>query len=214
MPAEHKAQGSTRNEILQLLRRHGQMTASELSAELGVGAVGVRQHLALMCGEGLVVAVGVRRGLGRPSHLYSLTTRAEQLFPKAYERMALDALGYIAAGGGAEIDQLFDARRRKLAAQFGERLSGDCISARVAALAALLNEQGYMCDWDYADDGAILLTEHNCPIDCVARAYPQACASELRLYEELLGVPLKQEMTIADGAASCRYRVAAPGRAS
>src|SRR4029079_536674 len=48
MTLEHREQGQTRQEILALLRRRGQMTATELSERLGIGAVGVRQHLALL----------------------------------------------------------------------------------------------------------------------------------------------------------------------
>lgn len=213
MAEEPRAQGSTRNEILHLLRRNSQMTASELSGVLGVGAVGVRQHLAGLCGDGLVAAVGVRRALGRPSHLYTLTAKADVLFPRCYDRVALDALGQLVACGGIEqVEQLFESRRQRLVLQYREQLQGETLEARVAALASLLTEQGYMCRWEYADDGAILLSEHNCPIDCVARLYPQACASELRLYEELLGAPLEQQATIAAGASCCCYRIAVPER--
>src|SRR5689334_6339371 len=48
MTLEHREQGHARQEILDLLRRHGQMTAAELSERLGIGAVGVRQHIALL----------------------------------------------------------------------------------------------------------------------------------------------------------------------
>ena len=51
---EHREQGHTRQEILDLLRRRGQMTAAELSESLGIGAVGVRQHIALLERDGLV----------------------------------------------------------------------------------------------------------------------------------------------------------------
>jgi DNA-binding transcriptional ArsR family regulator len=48
MTLDHREQGETREQILALLRRHGTMTAAELSESLGIGAVGVRQHLALL----------------------------------------------------------------------------------------------------------------------------------------------------------------------
>lgn len=209
MAGEPRTQGATRNEILQLLRRNSQMTASELGEALGVGAVGVRQHLASLCGDGLVAAVGVRRALGRPSHLYALTAKADVLFPRCYDRVALDALAQlVSCGGVAQIEQLFESRRQRLTVQYREQLQGETLEERVGALASLLNEQGYMCRWEYAADGAILLSEHNCPIDCVARLYPQACASELRLYEELIGVPIEQQTTIAAGGSCCCYRIA------
>ncbi|MDQ2995979.1 MAG: ArsR family transcriptional regulator, partial [Chloroflexota bacterium] len=102
MMLDHREQGETREQILALLRRHGNMTAAELSDALGIGAVGVRQHLALLDRDGLVQTTGVRRGVGRPSHLYALTNAAEALFPKRYDRMAMDALAFVAACGGSE----------------------------------------------------------------------------------------------------------------
>jgi len=210
MTLEHREQGETRAQILTLLRRRGRLTAAELSEELGIGAVGVRQHLALLDRDGLVVAAGLRRGVGRPSHLYALTATAEALFPKRYDRLALDALEFVEAQGGEPaVDQLFAERRRKLAEQYGPRLVGRPRREQVAELAAILSEQGYMCEWEQLSDGTFSLIEHNCPVDCVARGYPQACEHELRLYEDVLGVPLVREETISEGGACCRYRIGA-----
>jgi len=210
MALEHWEQGETRAEILQLLRRTGQMTAAELSEALNIGAVGVRQHLALLDRDGLVHTAGVRRGVGRPSHLYALTAQAETLFPKRYDRLLLDALAFVEQQGGAPaLDQLFAARRLQLFEQLAPRLAGKPRSAQVAELAAALTEQGYMCEFRQLADGSFELTEHNCPVDCVARDYPQACEHELKLYEEVLHAPVTREDVIAQGANCCRYRIAA-----
>ncbi|MFO7169134.1 MAG: transcriptional regulator [Chloroflexota bacterium] len=211
MGLEHREQGQTRQQILHLLRRRGQMTAAELSDALGIGAVGVRQHLALLERDGLVSTAGVRRGIGRPSHLYALTPAAESLFPKRYDRLALDALAFVAAEGGDEaVDRLFAARREQLREQYAERLAGKSHAEQVAELAELLTEQGYMCECHELPGGEYALVEHNCPVDCAARDYPQACAHELRLYEELLGTEIVREETIAEGGGCCRYRISAP----
>lgn len=209
MAADHREQGETRQQILLLLRRRGAMTAAELSDDLGIGAVGVRQHLALLERDGLVHTSGVRRAIGRPSHLYALTDAAEALFPKSYDRLLLDALAFMAArGGDADVDRLFETRRQRLLTEYAPRLQGRSLPERVAELAAILNEQGYMCEWRRLPDGAIELVEHNCPIDCVARSYPQACAHERMLYEELLSVPVEREQTIASEGQCCRFRIA------
>ncbi|HNP72962.1 MAG TPA: ArsR family transcriptional regulator [Kouleothrix sp.] len=208
MTPEHREQGETRLQIVQLLRRHGQMTAAELSDALGIGAVGIRQHLAMLDRDGLVCTTGVRRGVGRPSHLYGLTSQADTLFPKRYDRLAMDALAFVEAQGGvAAIDQLFEARRLQLARQLAPRLAGKARAEQVAELAAALTEQGYMCEFQHHADGSYTLTEHNCPVDCVARDYPQACEHELKLYEDVLGTPLVREDLIAEGGTCCRYRI-------
>lgn len=210
MTLDHREQGETRAQIVQLLRRQGQMTAAELSETLGIGAVGVRQHLALLDRDGMVHTVGVRRGVGRPSHLYALTEQATGLFPKRYDRLALDAIGFVASQGGDEaVDQLFAARRLQLSKQLAPRLAGRDRAGQVAELAAILTEQGYMCEYRQEADGSFVLAEHNCPVDCVARDYPQACEHELKLYEDLLGAPMVREELIAEGGNCCRYRISA-----
>jgi predicted ArsR family transcriptional regulator len=210
MALEHREQGETREQILALLRRQGQMTAAELSDALGIGAVGVRQHLALLDRDGLVHTAGVRRGVGRPSHLYMLTDLAEARFPKRYDRLVMDALAFVEAqGGGEAIDQLFAARRSQLTKQLAPRLVGKKRAEQVFELAAILTEQGYMCECQVQPDGSFDLIEHNCPIDCVARDYPQSCEHELKLYEDVLGVRLKREELISEGGNCCRYRIAA-----
>ncbi|HMO58903.1 MAG TPA: transcriptional regulator [Roseiflexaceae bacterium] len=208
MTLEHREQGETRQQILMLLRRHGQLTAAELSDELGIGAVGVRQHLALLERDGLVHTAGVRRGVGRPSHLYALAEAAEELFPRRYDRLALEALAFVRATNGEEaVDTIFARRAEQLAQQYAPRLAGKSRAEQVAALAALLTDQGYMCEAETLPDGSFALVEYNCPVDCVARDYPQACANELALYESLLGVPIIREETIAAGGNCCRYLI-------
>jgi predicted ArsR family transcriptional regulator len=210
MTLDHREQGETREQILALLRRRGHLTAAELSEALGIGAVGVRQHLALLDRDGLVHVSGVRRGVGRPSHLYGLTAEGEALFPRRYDRLAMDALAFVEAQGGpAAIDQLFATRRNKLCEQYAPQLAGKRRAEQVAALAAILTEQGYMCECERLPDGGFALIEHNCPVDCVARDYPQACEHELKLYEDVLGVPLIREETISEGGNCCRYRIGA-----
>lgn len=207
---ERKEQGTTRQSIMTLLRRRGQMTSGELSDSLGIGAVGVRQHLALLERDGMVEVAGVRRGAGRPSHLYALTAAADALFPKHYDRLALDMLRYVSeAGGNAAVDRLLAKRRSDLLARYAARLCGKARDAQVEELCAILNEQGYMCASECLPDGSYVLTEHNCPVDCIAREHPQLCSQEIMLYEELLGVPLQRDQTIATGALCCRYRIPA-----
>ncbi len=210
MRVERKEQGATRQNILQLLRRRGQMTAIELSQALNIGAVGVRQHLALLERDGLVKVSGLRRSVGRPSHLYTLTTESERYFPKNYDRLANDMLSLIEEQWGEEaVSQVLVARRKRLARTYAARLEGRPRSEQVEELCSILAEMGYMCEYEACDDGSFVLVEHNCPIDCVARCHPQFCSHEIELYQELLGVSISRDSTIVDGGLCCRYYIPA-----
>lgn len=205
---ELREQGETRRQIIDLLRRTGPMTATELGNALLIGAVGIRQHLALLERDALVHVAGMRRGVGRPSHLYALTSAAEALFPRRYDHMLMDALRFIEERyGRAGLDDFFVHRRTRLLAEMQPRLQGLTASQQLHSLADMLNRQGYMCVCEQHDDGSFTLTEHNCPIDCAAHAYPQACVQEQLLYEQLLDMPMVRDRTIAQGDQCCRYRI-------
>lgn len=211
MSVDRKEQGSTRQSILQLLRRHGEMTALELSEALGVGAVGVRQHLSLLERDGMVRIAGLRRNVGRPSHLYTLTPEAEDRFPRRYDTLALDVITLVSeVAGPSALDEVLTLRRAETLRTLTPALAGKCRRDQVAALALILAEQGYMCEWAQEDDGSFTIAQFNCPVDCVARRHQQLCAHELVLYGELLGVPVAREgATIAGGGLCCRYRIPA-----
>ncbi len=204
---DRKEQGSTRQSILRLLRHRGQMTATELSQELNIGAVGVRQHLALLERDNLVEVAGLRRNIGRPSHLYTLTQEAEQCFPKSYDRLAINVLNHLADQGGEEaVTAALTAHRQALNATFAARITGTTPEERVRELVAVLNEHGYMTEYEKRED-AFVLTTYNCPVDCVAHQYHQICVQELELFQELIGLTLIREASIGDGDVFCRYTI-------
>jgi predicted ArsR family transcriptional regulator len=153
---------------------------------------------------------GLRRSVGRPSHLYVLTSEAEARFPKGYDRLALEVLDYMCeVGGNHVVEQVLARRRAGLIDDLAPALVGKSHGEQVAVLATLLGNQGYMCEWEQETDGSFVLTEYNCPIDCVARRHVQLCAQEQQLYEELLGGSVIQECTISQGSHCCRYRISA-----
>jgi len=206
MKVERKEQGATRQNILHLLRRNGQMTAIELSQSLEIGAVGVRQHLALLERDGLVQVSDLRRSVGRPSHLYTLTPEAERYFPKNYDRLALDILYHVADQYGHDaVKNVLTARRKNLTQNLAPRMVGKNRGEQVLELTSILGEMGYMCECERRDDGWFVLVEHNCPIDCIARYHPQFCSHEIELYQDLLGVPITRDATIVNGDGYCRY---------
>lgn len=208
--SERKEHGTTRHNILYLLRRHGQMTATELSQELNIGAVGVRQHLTLLERDNMVQVAGLRRSVGRPSYLYTLTNDAEQHFPKAYDRLAITMLTYIERQGGNEaISDALAARRSEQVASISQRLEGKPRREQIAELAAILSADGYMCEYEELGDGSFVLTHYNCPVDCIARQHAQICMQELLLYREVLGVTVERETTMVEGNRYCRYHIPA-----
>lgn len=205
---------------MKLLRRHGSMTVEDLSRALGITTVAVRHHLDVLETEGLLgseterkpaaSASGSRRG--RPRRLFHLTDAADDLFPKNYSGLVQTILEHLETSGGAEsVDEVFRARRLRLETDLKARLRGQELQARVAAVAELQDRSGYMADWETAEDGSLVLREHNCAICKVARRFPQACESELQLIRNVTRAEVVREQHMAAGDSVCSYRIRPQG---
>src|SRR5215213_9553613 len=59
-------------------------TAVELAEKVGTSSNAVRVHLEGLRSAGLVAYAIARRGVGKPTHVYSLTAAAEYLLSSAY----------------------------------------------------------------------------------------------------------------------------------
>lgn len=204
-----KANGFTRQEVLNAIKIRGPKTADDLASLLGISPVAVRQHVSALEAEGYIQTSIERRGLGRPVHRYSLTQRGDETFPRNYDELAFSILDEVKALYGEEaLEQILIARRKRAAAMLRARLNGLAPRERLAELIQVQNKTGYMAQADEKED-CIVLREHNCPICQVAQNYPAACREELELFREVLGPECTVEVqeSIGDGARSCAYRI-------
>jgi len=203
--------GTSREEIVNLLRSRGGVNADDLAAELGVSKQCVRKHLDVLEREGYVEHASERRERGRPTNIYKLTFKAEQLFPKRYDVFARSVLQQIASVWGERgLNTVFCGCANDMVQRLKPVLEPLEFEARVGRLAELLSEDGYDAEVEKLADGSFTLTEWNCPTSEVARDYRQVCDRELDVYRELLGTQVFRESRIVGGASRCVYRVLRP----
>lgn len=89
-----------------------------------------------------------------------------------------------------------------------------CRWRKLAALAVLRRDEGYMAEWR-KDEQGLWLIENNCPICAAASACNGLCDGELELFRELLGeVEVLREEHIIAGARRCVYRMVEAARLS
>ena len=105
--------------------------------------------------------------------------------------------------------KLFELRGVDQADRYGKRLSKKKgLDAKVAELAAIRSEEGYMAEWQREEDGTITLIENNCPICAAAETCQDLCQNELRLFRQLLGpVEIERQEHILAGQRRCLYRI-------
>ncbi|WNS46203.1 metalloregulator ArsR/SmtB family transcription factor [Paenibacillus sp. MMS20-IR301] len=200
--------GSTRRNIMMLLKMKGPLTIGALAEELGITEMGIRRHVLQLEQESLAKTKVVRQAMGRPMHVYSLTERAEDHFPKSYHNLALELLRELDHGSGQEaVNVLFEGRKRRMLAQYSPMMQGRGLEERVAELSSIQNAGGYMAEWSKEEDGSYVMREFNCPIRQVASQYRRACQCEHQLFEELLDAKVVRSECMAEGGQSCRYAI-------
>jgi DeoR family transcriptional regulator, suf operon transcriptional repressor len=117
-------------------------------------------------------------------------------------------LGYASADDPGLVERLFERRRRRRVEDARDRLAGKDFAGKVEELACILDEDGYLADFQAQPDGSFLVTEHNCAILGVARRYGQACSSEIGFLREALPeASIERIQHMIAGAHSCAYEV-------
>jgi DeoR family suf operon transcriptional repressor len=195
-------------DILRFIKKRGEARAEELAGELGITVSGVRQHLTAMARDGLVTHTERREGPGRPKHYYGLTAFADTLFPRAYAELTNELLGYLEGESPELLELVFKKRGERRLIRARERSVGKDFRGQVQAVAQILDEDGYLAEFEEKPDGTFLITEHNCAVLGVARQFGHACSSEIGFLREAL--PTAEVTRIhhmLSGAHVCAYEV-------
>jgi predicted ArsR family transcriptional regulator len=81
--------------------------------------------------------------------------------------------------------------------------------ARVAAIARLRSQEGYMAEVIEQPANVLLLVENHCPICAAARTCQKLCGSELEVFRTVLGATVTVERVehILQGDRRCAYRI-------
>lgn len=201
-----------RRGVLYAVRRRGDATAEALAADLDITVSGARQHLSALAEHGLVDVTDAPRragSRGRPRQSYHVTDLADALFPKAYGALTNELLGYLADEDAETVERLFARRRDHRIENARNRLASKrSLKARVAELAAILDEDGYFATSETLGRGHYRLIEHNCAIAAVARRYGQACTSEIDFIRAVLpGATVERVSHMVEGARHCAYDI-------
>ncbi|MCA9310690.1 MAG: transcriptional regulator [Phycisphaerales bacterium] len=204
----------SRARILFFLKTRGPHTAAQLARRLGITPMGVRQHLARLEAEKAVTWEDVREGVGRPRRHWSVADapEAREHFPDAHADLSLHIIDAARqAFGERGFDRLFEARTARQLHDYTAALPGpdEDLDRRIAALAKIRRDEGYMAEWTRNPDGSFMLLENHCPICAAARHCQGLCRAELNLFRAVLGddVEIERVEHIIHGARRCAYRI-------
>jgi predicted ArsR family transcriptional regulator len=200
----------TRQQILEIMKRHGEVTVQELSNELGLTSVTVRHHLEILRSEGYISDPEVRRSNrpGRPRYVYRLTSTAADLFPNNYSGLASALLGSIEeCMAPEERDVVLERAAARIADRAG--VLPEDPQERVDSVVTFLNQQGYTSRWSLDDEGHYLILVSSCPYYHVSQTRRETCQIDRHMIQLLAGP--NAEVTRVQNTASrgglCVYRL-------
>src|SRR6185295_307530 len=123
---------STRDLMRDVLAVRGEATVADISADLSLNQANIRRHLEVMRAEGLVDVTIRRHEIGRPSYLYKLTERAEEMsahYPRLVNRMVKRLASQ--PDSGPLLLQLFDGVAEDVAMAHRTQVTGVTLGERV-----------------------------------------------------------------------------------
>jgi predicted ArsR family transcriptional regulator len=205
----------TRRAIVKLLKTEGALGSAQLAERLGLTAMAVRLHLYALQSEGLVNAEDRPVPVGRPAKLWRLTREADRHFPEAYAELSVALIGAMQETFGAKgLERVLASRCRSQRDEYAKRIKpADSLKRKLAELARVRTEEGYMAEVRPEEGGGFLLVESHCPICAAANACQGFCSTELDLFRSVLGPGVEVERVehIVSGDQRCAYRVKPKG---
>lgn len=200
----------TTDKIIQLLKLHGPLTAKTLAEELALTTMGVRQHLQALEDMGDVDIEDRVEGRGRPTRYWGLTEQSRTHFADCHEELTVQLIDSVKMIFGDQgLDKLIGHREQSALVQYRAAMEGATdIPTRLAILAKLRSNEGYMATMEQID-GVYFLLENHCPICAAATHCLNFCRSELQLFQQLFAdiATVNREEHIIEGARRCAYRI-------
>jgi predicted ArsR family transcriptional regulator len=196
---------TTRGKIVAQLRERGSASAAELAALFGLSPNAVRQQLVVLERDGLVEERAVRRGPTKPTLQFSLTSKADSLFPQQYDKMLAAVLREVKASYGTPaVEQIFERIGRHAVERAKEKVTASDTEGRVAQLTQVLRDRGVVAEYSLVD-GGFLLQEHTCPYSGVVKEHPEVCSVIHHVIDETIGGEHQQIESLASGGKSCTF---------
>ncbi len=199
------------HDILGCIKRLGQATNAEIAGRLDITYEAVRQQLRQLEAARLVVSHARRDDVraGRPTRLYALSPAGENLFPKAYDDLALTLIDTVSSALGPEaLEQMLATLTDNNVNEWAPRLQGMTLVEKLDALKSYYLEDDPFMQVNNREAGDELkLVERNCPYLNIASRRPALCSVTVSTLSRLLGYEVSREERFQDGHGRCVFAV-------
>jgi DeoR family transcriptional regulator, suf operon transcriptional repressor len=206
---------STRDQILRQIRGHRELTVAQLAESLRLSPQAVRRHLDGLRADALIDVRQERHGVGRPSLVFFVTERGEEMGGRTYLQLLsrmfrhlekLDASQVGGVNGSQVVEQVFSGIAEEVAADHRAEVRGETLGQRIEEASHALHKEGIVDGWE-KDGDDFHLVNGDCPYLKLAELSDAACSADRHSIELLVGGHVEQTKRIVDGAPCCEYIV-------
>jgi predicted ArsR family transcriptional regulator len=182
--------------VLEELKLSGTLPMSELARQVNASYMAVKQHCEELNKLGYLDRSRVpRTAVGRPEIFYSLSAKADRLFPQPGLTFILSLLAELkSVHGDSAPDKLLFQYFQKLQDAWQPLLDkAATVHEKATKLAALRAKEGGVVHCFTDANGSCHLKEYHNPLQRIFEKYPRAIAMEQRLIETLLGSKVSRQ---------------------
>ncbi len=198
---------STRDVVLQSIQSMHGATVEQLAAAAEVSPVTVRHHLNSLQADGLIESESVRRKVGRPYHVYSLSEAGLELFPKKYYLLSSRLLNEVKNRFSADtVTELFGAVVNGIIDEHRSQFESLDFEARLDYLIELLAEEGFLANWHREGD-TYHINEMSCPFISIGQQHAEICTLDKALIEAVMDTDVSQNSCMLNGDECCQFTV-------
>ncbi len=204
-----KHMASTRDKVLKYLLDKQRCSINDIAEHVEINPISVRHHISNMEADGLVASEDEKRGVGRPTRIYSLTDKGMEQFPSRYLSLSVNLINQLK-------EVLSEEAIKKLFEEIGTGLANDDlgtlnlddidIKERLELIEKFLEKQGFSVKIS-EEDGNYRIYETSCPYIHVGKEHREICIVDETLISALLEQPVKKTECILDGDPHCSYLV-------
>ena len=201
-------QTSTRDRVLEFIKRNGPVSVKALTEEIGITPMAIRGHLSKLEKEEYIQVDQIRQKLGRPLQVFSLTEKGEACFPKNYDGFALELIEDIKSlDDGKTLEKVVQRREERMIATLTEYLAEAKNPAEKMDLYCnFIAEQGNMPKIKEQSETSYLLEVANCAIHNIANQYSFPCETELRIVRSVFSeAQVRRVQTLMEDTQACAY---------
>jgi predicted ArsR family transcriptional regulator len=198
---------TTRETILHTIKSSQQANVEGLAEVAEVSPVTVRHHLNALQADGLIESSSIRRKVGRPYYVYSLSEKGHELFPKRYVRLTSRLLDELKTRLPEEVVQeVFESVVHSVVEEHKGEYEHLAFEDRLDYLVDLLADEGFLASWENGDDGYIV-REYSCPYISVGRDHSEICTIDKELIVNVLQAPIVQNRCMLEGDDCCQFSI-------